>query len=161
MKEKIIIPLDFDSHDDAQNMVNLLEQAVFFKVGLQAFLKYGEKIISHLKSRGKKLFLDLKFKDIPNTVAGAIDSSLKYSPSFLTIHLTGGAEMVKRAVEAAQPDPELTILGVTILTSLSNEDLVQVGSNLTTEEAVLRLCDLGLKNGIKLKYYKKIRSRNF
>ena len=149
MKDRIIIPLDFDNLNDAKHMVDQLEHAVFFKVGLQAFLKYGNDIISYLQNKNKKLFLDLKFKDIPNTVSGAINSSLQYSPSFLTIHLTGGAEMIKKAMEASQPQPGLTILGVTILTSLSNEDLMETGSNLSTEAAVLKLCKLGLNNGIK------------
>lgn len=148
MRDKIIVALDVKSYFDAKNLVDKLENAIFFKVGLQAFLKYGDKIINYLKTKDKKLFLDLKFKDIPNTISGAIESSLKYSPCFLTIHLTGGGEMIKKAAEAAQKRSELTILGVTILTSLSNEDLIQAGSTLSIETTVLKLCELGLKNGV-------------
>jgi orotidine-5'-phosphate decarboxylase len=149
LKERIIVALDFDRYYDARHVVEQLPEAVFFKVGLQAFLKYGVEIVTYLKNREKKLFLDLKFKDIPNTVYGGVKSSLKYLPDFLTIHLTGGGEMIKKAVEAAEIAPGLTILGVTILTSLSDDDLKETGMFLSTEEAVLKLCELGLANGLK------------
>jgi len=149
MKERIIIALDFDRYYDARDVVEQLPEAVFFKVGLQAFLKYGVEIVTYLKNREKKLFLDLKFKDIPNTVYGAVKSSLTYLPDFLTIHLTGGGEMIKKAVEAAEIAPGLSILGVTVLTSLADDDLKETGMFLSTEEAVLTLCELGLANGVK------------
>ena len=149
MKERIIVALDFDRYYDAKEIVDQLEEAVFFKVGLQAFLKYGEEIITYLKIRKKRLFLDLKFKDIPNTVYGAVQSSLKYLPDFLTLHLSGGAEMIKKAVEAAKPGSYLTLLGITVLTSLTHKDLEETGVHLSTEEAVLKLCELGIENGVR------------
>jgi orotidine-5'-phosphate decarboxylase len=149
MKERIIVALDFDRYYDAKEIVDQLEEAVFFKVGLQAFLKFGEEIITYLKIRKKRLFLDLKFKDIPNTVYGAVQSSLKYLPDFLTLHLSGGAEMIKKAVEAAKAESYLTLLGITVLTSLTDKDLEETGVHLSTEEAVLKLCELGIENGIQ------------
>jgi len=149
MKERIIVALDFDRYYDAKQTVEQLEDAVFFKVGLQAFLKFGEEIVTYLKIRKKKLFLDLKFKDIPNTVYGAVQSSLKYLPDFLSLHLSGGAEMIKKAVEAAKVEPHLTLLGITVLTSLTDKDLEETGVHLSTEEAVLQLCELGIKNGMQ------------
>ncbi len=149
LQEKIIIALDFDSYDEAKKCVDQLEEAVFFKVGLQAFLKYGQQVIAYLQSKHKKLFLDLKFKDIPNTVYGAVKSSFKYGPDFLTIHVSGGGEMIKKALEAAGEKPGLTILGVTVLTSLSDKDLAETGIALSTEDAVLKLCELGLNRGLK------------
>jgi orotidine-5'-phosphate decarboxylase len=149
MTERIIVALDFDRYYDAKQTVDQLEEAVFFKVGLQAFLKFGEEIITYLKIRKKRLFLDLKFKDIPNTVYGAVQSSLKYLPDFLTLHLSGGAEMIKKAVEAAKAEPHLTLLGITVLTSLGHKDLEETGVHLSTEEAVLQLCELGIKNGMQ------------
>lgn len=146
--ERIIIALDFDRLDDAKSVVDQMPEAHYFKVGLQAFLKFGDEIITYLKNRQKKLFLDLKFKDIPNTVFGAVKSAHKYAPEFLTIHLTGGADMIRRAAEAAKDVSGLTILGVTVLTSLSNRDLEETGINLTTEEAVLKYCQLGIDNGV-------------
>jgi orotidine-5'-phosphate decarboxylase len=148
MKEKIIIALDYDEFEDAKQAVDRLKEAVFFKVGLQAFIRFGDDIISYLKERDKKIFLDLKFKDIPNTVHGAVKSSTRYSPAFLTVHMSGGGEMVRKAVEAAQSSPGLTILGVTVLTSLSDEDLKDTGIHLSARDTVLRLCELGLKNGL-------------
>jgi orotidine-5'-phosphate decarboxylase len=149
LKERIIVALDFDRYSAARQAVDQLEEAVFFKVGLQAFLKFGEEIITYLKNRNKKLFLDLKFKDIPNTVYGAVQAALQYLPDFLTLHLTGGAEMIKKAVEAAKDAPYLTLLGVTVLTSLSDHDLKETGGHLSSQETVLKLCELGLKNGVK------------
>ncbi len=148
LKERIIIALDFDNFDAARQCVDQLEEAVFFKVGLQAFLEYGQDIIGYLEEKGKKLFLDLKFKDIPNTVYGAVKSAFRYSPDFLTIHASGGGDMVKKAVEAASEKEGLTILGVTVLTSMSGQDLQDTGGNLTPEENVLKLCQLGMNNGL-------------
>lgn len=148
MRNRIIIALDFDRFEVAKSLVEKLDNAVFFKVGLQAYIKYGDKILSLLQERGKKIFLDLKFKDIPNTVFGAVKSSLKYNPHFLTVHLSGGREMVERAVFAASARPELKILGVTVLTSLADKDLKETGINLDTESTVLKLCELGIKAGL-------------
>jgi orotidine-5'-phosphate decarboxylase len=149
MKNKIIIALDVDNFQDAKSLVDRLKDAEFFKVGLQSFLKCGEEIITYLHSKKKKLFLDLKFKDIPNTVNGAVKASLKYSPIFLTIHLSGGAEMIKKALEAGSENSDLIILGVTVLTSLSNNDLEETGMISSTEKAVFRLAQLGIDNGIR------------
>jgi orotidine-5'-phosphate decarboxylase len=148
-KEKIITALDFDRLHDAQRVVDELPGAVHFKVGLESFLKFGEEIVAYLHNRKKKLFLDLKFKDIPNTVYGAVKASIRYLPEFVTIHLTGGAAMIREAVEAANQSPGLTLLGVTVLTSLSDEDLKQTCMAMPAEEAVLRLCELGLTNGVR------------
>lgn len=148
LREKIFIALDFDHFEAAKGCVDRLPEAVCFKVGLQSFLKFGAEIIGYLKDNRKKLFLDLKFKDIPNTVYGAVQSSSGYGPDFLTIHTTGGAEMMRRAVDAARERPGLTVLGVTILTSLSDVDLEETGMSLKTEAAVLRLIELGLSSGL-------------
>lgn len=149
MKDRIIVALDTDNYDVAKTLVDHLPDAVIFKVGLQAFLKFGNRIIDYIKNRNKRIFLDLKFKDIPNTVYGAIRSCLKFSPSMTTIHLSGGGEMIQRAVEAARHDPDLTLLGVTILTSLSDTDLKEIGMTLSTEKSVLKLTELGIRNGIR------------
>jgi len=147
MKEKIIIALDFDTFDKAKKLVDNVKNAVFYKVGLQSFLSFGERLIDFLNSSDKKIFLDLKFKDIPNTVEGAIKSVLKYNPDFLTIHTTGGAEMIKRAVDTVK-DTNIKILGVTILTSLDKSDLSVQGISGSVEDSVLRLCETGLNNGL-------------
>ena len=149
MKDRIIVALDTDSYDIAKTLVDRLPDAVIFKVGLQAFLKFGNQILDYIKSKNKRIFLDLKFKDIPNTVYGAIRSCLKFSPYMTTIHLSGGEKMIQQAVEAARHDPDLTVLGVTILTSLSDTDLEETGMALSTEKSVLKLSELGIRNGIR------------
>lgn len=149
IENKIIIALDVDDFQQAKSLVDQLPDVGCFKVGLQSFIQYGEKIISHISSKKKSLFLDLKFKDIPNTVKGAIQSSLKHSPTFLSVHLSGGSEMIQAALEAGSESPGLTILGVTVLTSLNDRDLKDTGVDLSTEQAVLRLCQLGIENGIR------------
>ncbi|MCP4150903.1 MAG: orotidine-5'-phosphate decarboxylase [bacterium] len=149
IKEKIFVALDFATFNDAKKCVDILDDAVCYKVGLQAFLEYGHMIVSYLKNKGKKLFLDLKFKDIPNTVAGAVNASFIHEPDFLTIHASGGSGMIRSALEAAKGRPELVILGVTVLTSLADDDLQDTGINLNTEETVLRLVELGLKNQLR------------
>ncbi len=146
---RIFTALDFDNLKDAQQLVDQLDKALYFKVGLEAFLGYGQPLIDYLKKKQKKIFLDLKFKDIPNTVYGAVKSALKYDPDFLTIHTSGGAAMIRSALEAAAEKTSLTILGVTVLTSLGDTDLKETGIDLSPEDAVLRLCELGLNNGLK------------
>ena len=149
MSEKIIIALDHENFEQSQQAVASLPAAVFFKVGLQGFLEYGDAIVSVLREKGKKLFLDLKFHDIPNTVHGAVNSALKYEPDFLTIHLAGGKAMAREALEAASRHPGLTILGVTVLTSLADSDLLQMGMNPPVAERVLQLVEMGVKAGVR------------
>lgn len=149
MSKKIIVALDFERFPQARQAVEGLPAAIFFKVGLQGFLEYGEAIVSVLREKGKKLFLDLKFHDIPNTVYGAVRSSLKYEPDFLTIHLAGGKTMAQKALEAAGRRPGLTILGVTVLTSLADSDLLQVGMMPPAADRVLQLVEMGMEAGVK------------
>ena len=149
MTEKIIIALDFEHFLQAKQAVEGLSAAVFFKVGLQGFLEYGDAIVAKLREKGKKLFLDLKFHDIPNTVYGAVNSALKYEPDFLSIHLAGGKTMVQKALEAASRRPGLTILGVTVLTSLADSDLLVMGMAPPLTDRVLQLVEMGLEVGVK------------
>ena len=148
MNERIMIALDVDRLERAEAAIAALPAARVFKVGLEAFLALGEPLIERVHERGKRLFLDLKFKDIPNTVAGAVRGALRYRPDFLTLHLSGGREMVRRAVAEAAARPELTLLGETVLTSLSAQDLAETGVPLSPREAVLRLVELGRAAGL-------------
>ncbi|MCK4890589.1 MAG: orotidine-5'-phosphate decarboxylase [Candidatus Aminicenantes bacterium] len=148
MRDKIIVALDFDRFEVAESFVETLKEAVFYKVGLQAFMRYGPRILKLLKDRKKNVFLDLKFKDIPNTVFWAVKSSMLFDPRFVSIHLSGGKEMMKKAVLAAQDSADTKILGVSVLTSFLNEDLIETGVNLNTEDAVIKLCRLGIESGL-------------
>ncbi|MDY0296534.1 MAG: orotidine-5'-phosphate decarboxylase [Acidobacteriota bacterium] len=147
MNDRIITALDVDSPEEASSLLAALEAARIFKLGLQAWLRMGPGLADTLRQHGKELFLDLKFKDIPNTVAAAVRAVLPLSPRFLTIHLSGGGEMVRAAAEAAAGS-NTTILGVTVLTSLSDADLAAMGGALSATDTVLRLCELGIKNQV-------------
>lgn len=148
MRDRIIVALDFDRFEVAKSLVENLKEATFYKVGLQAFLKYGPEILKYLKEQKKNVFLDLKFKDIPNTVFWAVKSAMKWEPRFLSVHLNGGGEMLNKAVLAAKDSEKTKILGVSVLTSFSDEDLAETGVKMTSEEAVMMLCSLGLKSGL-------------
>ena len=148
MRDRIIVALDFDRLEVAKSLVETLKEATFYKVGLQAYLKYGQEILTFLKKKKKNVFLDLKFKDIPNTVFWAVKSSMIYDPRFVSIHLSGGGEMIRKAVLASKDAENMKVLGVSVLTSFSDEDLAETGVRMSTEDAVMQLCSLGVSSGI-------------
>lgn len=95
MKPEIIVALDFDNLDDAKKIVLSAGDAVdWYKVGLELFVADGQRVIEYLKLQNKKIFLDLKFHDIPNTVTKAVLSSLKYETDMINMHTQGGTEMM-------------------------------------------------------------------
>jgi len=100
--EKIIVPLDVSDLDSAIALINKLPQVTFWKVGLELFTSTGPKILDILKSQEKRIFLDLKFHDIPNTVAGACRAAAGYGVDLLTIHATCGKDALKAAAEAVE-----------------------------------------------------------
>ena len=120
----------------------------FYKIGLQLFTKYGPAFVQRVKATGAKVFLDLKFHDIPNTVQHAVRSACEIGVDMTTIHLSGGGKMIAAAVAGAGSDAAL-ILGVTVLTSSSRETLQEVGVHGAVEDEVLRLAKLGVENGIR------------
>lgn len=146
---KIIVALDVPTDDAAFKLIDTLGDTVgFYKVGLQLFTKYGIPLVQRVKSTGAKLFLDLKFHDIPNTVQHAVQSACGIGMDMTTIHLCGGGKMIAAAVAGAGNDSAL-ILGVTVLTSSSRETLAEVGVHGAVEDEVLRLAKLGVENGIR------------
>ncbi|RKS04508.1 orotidine-5'-phosphate decarboxylase [Nocardiopsis sp. Huas11] len=117
------------------------------KVGLELYLRYGPDVISAMRGANRvKIFLDLKLHDIPATVAGAARSVAALRPSILTVHAGGGADMVRAAVEAA---PDTDIAGVTVLTSMSEKDLEEVGLLGPARDAVRRLAVLAVGAGAR------------
>src|SRR5439155_13653682 len=111
-----------------------------YKVGKQLFTAEGPKIVQHLVSAGRRVFLDLKFHDIPNTVAAAVTEAAKLGVSMLTVHASGGSRMLRAAVEAARAAPgHPMVLAVTVLTSFRDEDLQEVGFSGRVVDEVLRL----------------------
>jgi len=148
-KDRLIVALDVPTAVDAQEIVYELGDAVsFYKVGLQLFTVEGPKIVSELVNSGRKVFLDLKLHDIPNTVAGAVKSAAELGIAMLTVHAVGGSNMLAAAAEAARQAPQpLLILGVTVLTSLAQEDIRESGIQGTIPDQVLRLALLAKSAG--------------
>ena len=119
MKSKLIVALDVDNFEQAATLVARLGDSVdTYKVGSQLFTRVGPKIVEYLQSRGHRCFLDLKFYDIPNTVAKAVESAESLNVAMLTVHTVGGAEMLRAA--ASVPKHPL-LLGVTVLTSVGGD----------------------------------------
>jgi orotidine-5'-phosphate decarboxylase len=145
--EKIIVALDVPGRKEALSLVDQLrDQISFFKIGLQLYTAEGPEIVHEVIARGGKIFLDLKLHDIPNTVAKAVESAGALGVQMLTIHLSGGAEMIRAAISARKN--EMSILGVTVLTSANEETLREIGIADKIDNQVLRLAKLGVENGI-------------
>jgi orotidine-5'-phosphate decarboxylase len=145
--EKIIVALDVATSKEALRLASLLADDVgLFKIGLQIYTAEGPALIRPISFLGPKVFLDLKLHDIPNTVAKAVESAGKLGVKMLTIHLSGGSEMIRAAVSARSDS--LLLLGVTVLTSSTNETLAEIGVAEKTRDQVLRLARLGVANGI-------------
>jgi orotidine-5'-phosphate decarboxylase len=148
--DRLIIALDLPSAADAQAAVMRIgANGRFYKVGLQLFTSAGPDFVRRLKDSGKKVFLDLKFHDIPNTAAGAVLSAAELGVDILTVHTSGGEKMLRAAVEAAASagKPPL-VLGVTVLTSLDDTDLAEIGlAARTMSEQVMRMAELARKCG--------------
>lgn len=127
--ERIIVPLDVPTEAQAIALVEQLPQVNFWKVGLELFVSSGTTILKVLKNRQKRIFLDLKFHDIPNTVAGATRASAKYGVDLLTIHAVAGRQALQGAVKAAVEGSAAAgcsppkLIGISLLTSLNSRDL--------------------------------------
>ena len=142
-KEKIIVALDAPDSASALRLVDDLQDAVsWVKVGLQLFTAEGPSIVRALKERRLKVFLDLKFHDIPNTAHEAMRSAVGLGADMATIHLSGGGKMVRAAIEGASGS-SLLVLGVTVLTSFDETELRRIGVQRTPEEQVTELVTLG------------------
>ena len=149
---ELIIALDQPSFDEAIAVVDALGPRVrWYKVGYQAFYGYGERIIEALQSRGASLFLDLKLHDIPNTVAAGVRAAARLRPAMLTVHAGGGRPMLTAAAQARDEvnaaGGSLRLLAVTVLTSLSEEDLREIGEAHPHQLVSLRT-EAALKAGI-------------
>ena len=146
---RVIIPLDVPTLDDAMGLVDSLgEAADFYKVGLELFTAEGSAAVQALKQRNKRVFLDLKLHDIPSTVARAVARARVLEVDLLTLHATGGRPMMEAAAQAAEND--LTLLGVTVLTSMTSSDMGHSwGREVDSiEEEVVRLATLVRDSGV-------------
>lgn len=148
--EKLIVALDTKSLDETASLVDkLIPEVKIFKVGLGLFTLYGYAAVEMVKDKGGKVFLDLKFHDIPNTVASAVKSASDLGVFILNVHTLGGSEMMKKAAEAVKGLPERPlILGVTVLTSMDQKAINEVGIEKSVEEEVLNLATMAKDAGL-------------
>lgn len=153
-KDQLIVALDVDTAAQALTLVNQLhEVAGMFKVGSQLFTAAGPQIVRDIIALDTKVFLDLKFHDIPHQVAGAARSAAELGVSLFTVHASGGREMMQRAVEsvaevAAKTGVRSAVLAISVLTSMDDESLAQTGVSSSATESVLRLVKLAEAAGV-------------
>ncbi len=155
-RERLIVALDVPKADLAARLAEKLRGRVgMFKVGSEIFTAEGPGLVRHLVAGGEKIFLDLKFHDIPNTVRAAAREAAQLGASMLDIHASGGRKMMEAALEgvhsalAGRPGaPRPLLLAVTVLTSLSSADLHEIGITGTPEDAVVRLACLAEQAGL-------------
>ncbi len=144
---QLIVALDFDSLDEATRLVDAAGASVlWYKVGKQLFTRYGPDALRPLKKAGKKVFLDLKFHDIPNTVRQAVRSALDIGADMVNVHAGGGLAMMAAAAEARRPDS--LVIAVTVLTSMDQQALSQVGVQSSLSDQVERLARLARQAGL-------------
>ena len=148
-RDRLIVALDVPTSAEAHQIVaSVGESASIYKVGKQLFTAEGPQVVRDLVASGREVFLDLKFHDIPNTVAAAVRAAAALNVRMLTVHASGGLKMLKAAVEAAK-DPQLAtrnsqlvVLAVTVLTSLNDSDLQEIGVSGRVLDHTLRLAAL-------------------
>jgi orotidine-5'-phosphate decarboxylase len=152
-KEKLIVALDVKTSPEALELVNALEGSVgMFKIGSQLFTSAGPDLVKKIVGAGNRVFLDLKFHDIPHQVAGATRAAAELGVSMLTVHASGGAEMLRRAADAVKEvagRENLTrVVAVTVLTSIDSTSLKEIGMNANPTDSVTRLAALAESAGV-------------
>ncbi len=144
----MIVALDFGTEAQAVALVEQLGVAASsYKVGLQLLTAEGPSIVRRLVAQGKKVFLDLKLHEIPNSVASAVAVAGSLGVSMVTVHASGGSAVLRAAVTAAQPFPHLRVLALTVITSMGEQDLAEVGVHGSVLEQVERLAALAAAAG--------------
>ena len=148
MSSPIILAMDTDDLDTAKKWIEITNGSVgIYKLGLEFFLKFGRDGVAAIQRETDcQIFLDLKLHDIPNTVGAATAQVAALKPKFLTVHASGGSEMIKAAATNA---PETDITAVTILTSLSQEDLKEIGYEGTPQSRAIEMAKLAVQAGAK------------
>jgi orotidine-5'-phosphate decarboxylase len=150
-RQRLIVALDVSTAAAARKIVAAVgDSTITYKVGMQLYTHEGPSIVRELVDSGHRVFLDLKYHDIPNTVAAAVREAAQLDMSMLTVHASGGGKMLQAAVDAAQATkPDLLVLAVTVLTSLNDVELGKIGVRGGVIEQVLRLAALATSNGCK------------
>jgi orotidine-5'-phosphate decarboxylase len=154
-RDRLIVALDFGAEKDALEMVDRLKGMVrIFKVGSELYTACGPSIVNKIKKRSCEVFLDLKFHDIPNTVARSVGAATRLGVFMVNVHASGGAEMMKAAVEAVRIESRKCgitpprLIAVTILTSLDKIALKKIGINGSIEKTVVSLARLAARCGM-------------
>ena len=154
-KDKLIVALDVDNLQRARELVKILNDVVvMFKIGMQLFTAVGPTIVREIVNAGGRVFLDLKYHDIPNTVAGAAVEAARLGVSIFNVHAAGGGEMMRRASEAVlevsqrEALPRPRIIAVTVLTSIDAEVLTAIGLTSGVEKRVVALAKLAAASNL-------------
>ena len=147
-RQRLIVALDVSTAAAARKIVAAVgDSALTYKVGMQLYTAEGPQVVRDLVASGRRVFLDLKYHDIPNTVGAAVNEAAKLGVRMLTVHGSGSAKMLRASVEAAKVQAELIVLAVTVLTSMDGNDLETIGMHGTVAESVVRLAKIALTNG--------------
>jgi len=146
MRDRLIVALDVSSAAAAQALVQRIGDAAgIYKIGLQLFTAEGPQLVRELVLSGRRVFLDLKLHDIPNTVSHAVKAAVELGAHMLTVHASGGAAMLRAATEAG--GGRVNILAVTVLTSLNDEDMQEIGVSGRVSDQALRMAALAQSAG--------------
>ena len=148
--KQTIIALDVSSLEEIKGLLSIIDKDLFrLKVGKQLFTSQGPKAIEELRYLGFDIFLDLKLHDIPNTVSKSLTNICNLGVWMSNIHLLGGQEMIEAASSTVKTlNSDMILVGVTILTSLNENNLDKLGFNSSAEEIALNLAELGKQNGV-------------
>ncbi len=153
--DRLIVALDVHTMEDAKSLVDELGESVsYYKVGMELFYSVGAPVVSYLKEKGKKVFLDLKLHDIPNTVAGGLCSLMGLGADILNVHAGGGYAMMKKSAEALHAAAEEQgmecpkLIAITVLTSISPEEWRRMGHTSEIGDQVLRFAGLAKEAGL-------------
>jgi orotidine-5'-phosphate decarboxylase len=145
--DRLVVAVDLSSRDDILRLVDELQGAAgVFKIGLQAFIANGPAIVREIVARGERVFLDLKIHDIPNTAQHAVGEAVSLGASIVTVHATGGEAMLRACAASAR---DSLVLGVTILTSIDEADLLRIGFGGTPVSNAVRLAQLAQESGLR------------
>ena len=144
-RERLVVAVDLSGRDDILRLVESLRGTVgVFKLGLQAFIANGPSIVRDVVASGERVFLDLKIHDIPNTAKHAVAEAASLGASIATVHAAGGESMLRACAH-----DDLLVLAVTVLTSLEESDLLQIGMGGNPLESAVRLAKLAQSSGLR------------
>ncbi len=154
-RDRLIVAMDLSTLESVKCTLDNIGDAVsYYKIGMESFYSLGEAALSLMAANRKKVFLDLKLHDIPNTVSRSVKALCRYAPAMTTLHAAGGPAMLRAAVEAAaeasaQLDQERPkLLGITVLTSIDETEWAAVGHTRSIRDSVLRLADMCRQSGM-------------